>query len=76
MALEELEFLEQQIGQIDQEMANLLRPHEDAVQRLAQVPGLGVDSAAADDRGSGSHGSDLSFGQATLLVGWCMPRRR
>jgi transposase len=45
MAPEELEFLEQQIGQIDQEMANLLRPHEDAVQRLAQVPGLGVDSA-------------------------------
>jgi transposase len=45
MALEELEFLEQQIGQLDQEMANLLRPHEDAVQRLAEVPGLGVDSA-------------------------------
>jgi transposase len=45
MALEELEFLEQQIGRLDQEMANLLRPHEDAVQRLAEVPGLGVDSA-------------------------------
>ena len=25
-------------------MANLLRPHEDAVQRLAEVAGLGVDS--------------------------------
>jgi len=40
MALEELAFLEQQIGQLDQEVANLLRPHEDAVKRLAEVPGL------------------------------------
>ena len=45
MALEELQFLEQQMGQLDQEIANLLRPHEDAVKRLAEVPGLGVDSA-------------------------------
>ena len=45
MALEQLQFLEQQIGQLDQEMANLLSQHQDAVQRLAEVPGLGVDSA-------------------------------
>jgi transposase len=45
MALEQLQFLEQQIGQLDQEMASLLSEHQDAVQRLAEVPGLGVDSA-------------------------------
>ena len=45
MALEQLQFLEQQIDQLDQEMAGLLHPHQDAVQRLAEVPGLGVDSA-------------------------------
>jgi transposase len=45
MALEQLQFLEQQIGQLDQEMATLLSQHQDAVQRLAEVPGLGVDSA-------------------------------
>jgi transposase len=45
MALEQLQFLEQQIGQLDQETASLLRQHQDAVERLAQVPGLGVDSA-------------------------------
>src|SRR5437762_7841754 len=44
MMLEELQFLEQQIGQ-DQEMASLLSQHQDAFQRLAEVPGLGVDSA-------------------------------
>src|SRR5207247_2300643 len=45
MALEELRLIEEQIGQLDQEMARLLSHHQDAVQRLAEVPGLGVDSA-------------------------------
>src|SRR5881394_4118764 len=45
MTLEGLQFVEQQIGQLDQEMASLLRQHQDAVERLAVVPGLGVDSA-------------------------------
>jgi transposase len=45
MALEDLHMIDQQIGQLDQEMAELLRPHQDQVQRLAEVPGLGVDSA-------------------------------
>jgi transposase len=45
MALEELRLIDEQIGQLDQEMASLLSPHQDAVERLAEVPGLGVDSA-------------------------------
>jgi transposase len=45
MALADLQLIEQQIGQLDQEIASLLRQHQDAVQRLAEVPGLGVDSA-------------------------------
>jgi transposase len=45
MTLEQLQFLEQQISQLDQELATLLHPHQDAVQRLAEVPGFGVDSA-------------------------------
>jgi transposase len=40
-----LHLIEKQIGQLDREMADLLRPHQDQVQRLAEVPGLGVDSA-------------------------------
>lgn len=45
MTLEDLQLIEQQIGQLDQEMASLLREHQDAVKRLAEIPGLGVDSA-------------------------------
>ena len=45
MALDELRLIEEQIRQLDQELAHLLAVHQNAVQRLAAVPGLGVDSA-------------------------------
>ena len=45
MALEELQLIEQQMDQLDHEIADLLSQHQTAVQRLAEVPGLGVDSA-------------------------------
>src|SRR5215470_8025554 len=45
MMLEQLQFLEQQIGQLDQELASRLSEHQGAVERLVEVPGLGVDSA-------------------------------
>jgi hypothetical protein len=45
MMREELRLIDEQIAQLNQEMANLLSRHQDAVERLAEVPGLGVDSA-------------------------------
>jgi transposase len=45
MALEELQLMEEQMDQLDHEIADLLSQHQDAVRRLAEVPGLGVDSA-------------------------------
>jgi len=45
MILTELGLLERQVRQLDREMADLLTSHQDAVKRLAEVPGLGVDSA-------------------------------
>jgi transposase len=45
MTIEGLQFVEQQIGQLDQEIASLLHQHQEAVERLVVVPGLGVDSA-------------------------------
>jgi hypothetical protein len=45
MALEQLQFLEQQIGQLDREMASLLNQHQDAVERLDLINGF--DSSAA-----------------------------
>lgn len=43
--LERLALLDQQIDKLDQMIAAELKPHEEAVIRVAQIPGLGVDSA-------------------------------
>ena len=45
MTLAELDLLEAHMQQLDEELAALLRVHQAAVQRLAAVPGFGVDSA-------------------------------
>ncbi len=45
MALEELKLMEEQIEQLEQEASKLLQQHQNAVQRVAAVPGFGVDSA-------------------------------
>ena len=45
LTLDELAVIERHIQQLDAELAELLRSHQDAVERLAAVPGLGVESA-------------------------------
>jgi transposase len=45
LTLEELQLIEDHLAQLDQQMAQLLAHHHEAVQHLAEVPGLGVDSA-------------------------------
>jgi transposase len=45
MFLAELQLIDQQVVQLNQEMATLLSQDQAAVERLAEVPGLGVDSA-------------------------------
>ena len=45
MTLEELTLIDGQISQLDHELAGLLKSYQETVERLAEVPGLGVDSA-------------------------------
>ena len=45
MALTDLALLESQMRELDQALAEFLHPQRDHVERLAEVPGLGVDSA-------------------------------
>ena len=68
MALEELQLIEKQIGQLAQEMATLLRLHQDQVQRLAEVPGLGVDSAQQIIAEVGA--TAATFASAGALSSW------
>jgi transposase len=72
MALEELKLLDSQISRLDQEMAELLCPYQDQVQRLAEVPGLGVDSAQQILAEVGSTAATFpSAGQLASWVGAC-----
>jgi transposase len=68
MALADLEFIEQQICQLDQEIAGLLGVHQDAVQRLAEIPGLGVESAQQIIAEVGAKA--VTFATPKHLVSW------
>ncbi len=68
MLLEELHLLDQQISQLDQEMATLLSRHRDAVERLALVPGLGADSAQQIIAEVGAQAA--TFPSAKQLASW------
>jgi transposase len=68
MALEELQLIEQQMDKLEQEIAALLRQHEDAVKRLAEVPGLGVDSAQQIIAEVGA--TAATFASAKNLASW------
>lgn len=45
MALEELQLIEVHIEKLEREAMDLLQEHQEVVQRVAEVPGFGVDSA-------------------------------
>ena len=68
MMLGELRIITEQIGQLDHEMASLLAEHHDAVKRLAEVPGLGVDSAQQIIAEVGANAA--TFPSAKHLASW------
>ena len=45
LQLERLRLLDEQIAKLNSLIAQAMMPHQDAVRRLAEVPGLGIDSA-------------------------------
>ena len=67
-ALEEWERIEAQIAQLGQEMASLIGPQQEQVQRLAEVPGLGVDSGQQILAEVGASAATFPSGRA--LASW------
>ena len=68
LTLDELRVIEDDLAQLHQQMAQLLAHHHDAVQRLAEVPGLGVDSAQQIIAEVGV--SAATFPSAKQLASW------
>ncbi len=72
MALEEWEQIETQIRQLDEEMAALLGARQDQIQRLAEVPGVAVNSAQQIIAEVGATAATFpSEGELSSWVGAC-----
>jgi len=68
MLLDELKLQERHMEQLDQELSVLLTAHHSAIQRLAEVPGLGVDSAQQILAEVGANAA--AFPSAKNLASW------
>jgi transposase len=73
LQLERLQLLDRQIEELNGLIAQALKPHQEAVIRLAEVPGLGVDSAQQVISEVGVQAS--TFPSAAELTSWVGLRR-
>jgi transposase len=72
LQLQRLQLIDQQIAQLNGLIAQAMKPHQDAVIRLAEVPGLGVDSAQQIIAEVGVQASTFpSAAELTSWVGTC-----
>jgi transposase len=72
LQLERLQLIDTQIAQLNGMIAQAMKPHQEAVMRLAEVPGLGVDSAQQIIAEVGQQASTFpSAAELTSWVGTC-----
>src|SRR5438445_13191569 len=72
LQLERLRLIDGQIAKLNGLIAQAMKPHQDAVIRLAEVPGLGVDSAQQVIAEVGVKASTFpSAAEFTSWVGTC-----
>src|ERR1700758_4735974 len=68
LQLQRLQLIDQQMERLNSMIAAAMKPHQDAVIRLAEVPGLGVDSAQQIIAEVGVQAS--TFASAAELTSW------
>jgi hypothetical protein len=71
--LDQLELNERQVQELEVQLAESLQPHAEAVERLAEIPGLGVDFGATDHRRDRSRGGEVSVGRGSEFLGGNLP---
>ncbi len=73
--LKQIELLDEQIAVLEREISSALQPHQAVVERLADIPGLGLDSAQQIIAEIGPEAAAFpSAGQAASWVGVCPGR--
>ena len=68
LQLERLQLIDTQIAKLNHLIAQAMKPHQEAVMRLAEVPGLGVNSAQQIIAEVGVEAS--TFSSAAELTSW------
>ena len=68
LQLQRLQLIDQQMEQLNRMIADAMKPQQDAVMRLAEVPGFGVDSAQQIIAEVGAQAS--TFASAAELTSW------
>jgi transposase len=68
LQLQRLQLIDQQMAELNRMIAQAMRPHQEAVIRRAEVPGLGVDSAQQIIAEVGAQAS--TFSSAAELTSW------
>jgi transposase len=72
LQLERLQLIDRQMAELNRMIAQAMKPHPEAVMRLAEVPGLGVDSAQPIIAEVGVQASTFpSAAELTSWVGTC-----
>ena len=71
LQLERLQLIDTQIAKLNGMIAQAMKPHQEAVMRVAEVPGLGVDSAQQIIAEVGVLAS--AFTSAAELTSWVGP---
>jgi transposase len=71
LQLQRLQLIDLQIAQLNGLIAQAMKPYQEAVMRLAEVPGLGVDSAQQIIAEVGAQAS--TFSSASGLTSWGEP---
>jgi len=73
--LQQVELIDAQIAVLEREISAAMRPHQAAIERLADLPGVGVDSAHQIIAEMGPEAATFpSAGQAASWVGVCPGR--
>jgi transposase len=71
LQLERLQLIDTQIAKLNGMITQAMKPHQEAVMRLAEVPGLGVDSANRSSRKWAQASTFPSAAELTSWVGTC-----
>ena len=74
LQLERLQLIDRQIAQLNGMIAQAMKPHQEAVIRLAEVPGLGVDSAQQVIAEVGVQSQHVPLGGGVDLLGGNLSR--